>query len=111
NRSGHSKKPSMRLASFHSLRSGDGWNAIHCFFSCSSYTAIPQCFPFSYPPSVGSRPACFTTGFFSYSFHVRPLSVLYAMHSPRPVLVYASTRGGFSFVPPPDVLRLFTTAL
>lgn len=69
-----------------------------------------QCFPFSYHTSFGSRPACRTTGFFSYSVQVRPLSVLYAMHSPRPVLVYASTIAGFSFVPQPDVLPLSTTA-
>src|SRR4029079_3802695 len=94
----------------HVCRSGEVWNAIHCFFSCSSYTAITQCLPFSYHTSFGSRPACLTTGFFSYSVHVRPLSVLYAMHSPRPVLVYASTSGGLSFVPQPDVLPVSTTA-
>src|SRR5918912_1727932 len=101
----------MRLANVHVLRSGDVWNAIHRFPSDSSYTAITQCFPFSYHTSFGSRPACRTTGFFSYSFQVRPLSVLYATHSPRPVLVYASTSGVFPFAPQPDVLPLSTTAL
>src|SRR5262245_49100138 len=100
----------MRLAKVHVLRSGDVWNAIHLFPSNSSYTAITQCLPFSYHTTFGSRPLCRTTGFFSYSVHVRPLSVLYAMHSPRPVLVYASTIAGFSFVPQPDVFPLSTTA-
>src|SRR5215475_7346317 len=100
----------MRLANVHVFRSGDVWNAIHRFPSNSSYTAITQCLPGSYHTNFGSRPACFTTGFFSYSVHVRPRSVLYAMHSPRPVLVYASTSGGFSFVPHPLVLSLSNTA-
>src|SRR5438445_13697468 len=101
----------MRLAKVHVFRSGDVWNAIHCFLSVSSYTAITHCFAFSCRTSFGSRPACFTTGFLSCSVHVRPSSVLNAMHSPRPVLVYASTSGGFSFVPHPLVLSLSRTAL
>ena len=61
--------------------------------------------------SFGSRPWCLTTGFFSYSCHDLPPSVLNCRHSPRPVLVYAMTSGGFSAVPKPDVLALSRTAL
>src|SRR4051794_1417182 len=100
----------MRLANSHAFKSFDVWNAIHCLPWNSSYTAITQCLPGSYHTSFGSRPACFTTGFLSYSVQVRPLSVLNAMHSPRPVLVYASTSGGFSLVPQPLVFGLSTTA-
>src|SRR5437868_5278648 len=71
---------------------------------------MTQCFAFSYQTSFGFRLRCFTTGLPAYSAHVRPPSVLYATHSPRPVLVYASTSGGFSFVHQPDVFPWSTTA-
>src|SRR5262245_16051565 len=61
--------------------------------------------------SLGSRPACLTTGLPSYSVHERPRSLLNAMHSPRPVLVNASTSGGSCPLFQPEVLSLSTTVL